>query len=58
MPYVVVRRTGSRPWKILRKDTRRVVGSSTSRAKALRSIGYRMAAEPKTWKKKKKKTGT
>lgn len=43
MPWKVVKRKGSRPWKIVRADTGVVVGSSTSKAKALRSIGYREA---------------
>ncbi len=33
-------------WEIVRDEDNVVVGRSTSRAKALRSIGHRMAAEP------------
>lgn len=45
MPYKIVKRKGSRPFKIVNKSTGKVVGSSTSRAKAGRSIGYRSNAE-------------
>lgn len=43
MPYKIVKGKGARPWKI--KKGNKVVGTSTSRAKAARSIGYREAAE-------------
>ncbi len=45
MPYKIVKRKGAKPWKIIRKEDNVVVGSSTSKAKATRSAGYRMGAE-------------
>jgi len=46
MPYSIRYRKGAkRPYKIVNKQTGKVVGSSTSRAKAGRSIGYRVGAE-------------
>lgn len=54
MPYQIVYRKGSKkPYKIMRKDIHKIVGSSTSKAKAARSIGYREEAH----KKKKKRSG-
>lgn len=47
MPYIVRKRTGKKPWKIIKKSTGQVVGSSTSKAKALRSIGYRESGDKK-----------
>lgn len=47
MPYIIVKRKGARPWKIVRADTKVVVGSSLTKAEAQRSIGYRMEAENK-----------
>lgn len=44
MPVVVRKRKGKRPWKIVNKNTGRVEGSSTSRAKAQRSANARNAA--------------
>jgi hypothetical protein len=38
VPYSIVKRKGPRPWKIIKKDTGKVVGSSVSRAKAKASI--------------------
>lgn len=43
MPYKVVHRSGEKPWKIIKADTGRVVGSSTSKAKAEASIRARHA---------------
>lgn len=55
MPYKIVKGTGVRPWKI--KKGNKIVGTSTSRAKAARSVGYRESAEstPKNIKKFKRK---
>lgn len=52
MPYIVVHRTGKRPWKILREDTRKIVGSSVTEEEAKASVRARYAAEDR-----KKKTG-
>lgn len=54
MPYRLVKRTGKKPWKIIRKADGKVVGSSTSKAKAARSIGYREGAEKKKTSRRKK----
>lgn len=45
MPYKVVKRSGSRPWKIVKTTTGKVVGSSTTKAKAEASVRARYAAE-------------
>lgn len=45
MPYKVVKRKGPKPYKILRKDTGKAVGSSTSKAKALASVRARLSGE-------------
>ncbi len=45
MPYYVEKRTGKRPWKIVKKDTGEVVGSSTTREESLASVRARYAAE-------------
>ena len=45
MPYRIEKRTGERPYKIIKKTTGKVVGSSTSRAKAEASIRARYANE-------------
>lgn len=45
MPYRIERRSGSRPYKIVRKDTGEVVGSSVSKAKAAASIRARSMGE-------------
>ncbi len=47
MPYKVEKRSGDRPYKIINKDTGRVVGSSTSKEKAQASIRARYAGERK-----------
>ena len=47
MPYKIIKRGKTKPYKIVRKEDNVVVGSSTSLAKAKRSIGYRMGAEHK-----------
>lgn len=54
MPYKIVKGKGARPWKI--KKGNKIVGTSTSRAKAARSIGYREAAEAGKPIKKKKQS--
>ena len=46
MPYIIKKRKGPRPYKIIRKNDGKVVGSSTSMAKAKASIGHRMSNEP------------
>jgi hypothetical protein len=45
MPYKIVKRTGAKPWKIVNKDTGKVVGSSTSKEKAQASVRARYANE-------------
>lgn len=45
MPYKVVKRSGEKPYKIVNKETGRVVGSSTSKSKAQASIRARYAHE-------------
>lgn len=47
MPYRISYRDGKKPWKIVRADTGKVVGSSDSHEKAARSIGYRQSGEKK-----------
>lgn len=47
MPYKVQKRTGKKPWKIIKKTTGKVVGSSTSKKKAEASIRARHAGEGK-----------
>lgn len=47
MPYKIVKRGGARPWKIVKKDSGKVVGSSTSKAKAQASVRARYAGEGK-----------
>jgi hypothetical protein len=41
MPHTVHKRGGSRPFKIVNKETGRIVGSSRSRAKATMSARIR-----------------
>ena len=52
MPYLVQKRKGPRPFKIIRKIDGKVVGSSVSRMQARHSVSHRMEAEtsrkPKT----------
>lgn len=43
MPYKVVKRAGKKPYKIIDKDTGKIVGSSTSKARALASVRARLA---------------
>jgi len=45
MPWIVKKGTGSKPWKIVRKSTGQVVGSSRSKTKALASMKARYASE-------------
>jgi len=45
MPYKVVRGSGKKPWKIIRSDTGKQVGSSTTKAKAEASVRARYAAK-------------
>jgi len=52
MPYKITKKTGTRPYKIVNKNTNRVVGSSVSKEKAKASIRARYAHE--TIKKKKR----
>jgi hypothetical protein len=47
MPYTVKKGSGKKPYKVVRKDTGKVVGSSTSAAKAKASVRARYANEPK-----------
>ena len=50
MPTIVRKGTGSKPWKIVEKATGKVVGSSTSKAKAQSSSNARNAAHYSNWK--------
>ena len=43
MPYKVVKGKGTRPWKIVRLRDNKVVGTSTSKAKAEASVRVRMS---------------
>ncbi len=45
MPYRIVKKSGSKPWKIVSKETGRIVGSSTTKTKAEASARIRMAAD-------------
>ena len=45
MPYKIKKQTGSRPYKIVRADTGKVVGSSKTVADAKASIRARYAHE-------------
>lgn len=47
MPYSIIKRGGERPYKIIKKDTGKQVGSSTSKAKAEASIRARYAGHKK-----------
>lgn len=47
MPYKVEKRTGQKPFKIVKSDTGKVVGSSDTKAKAQDSIRARHANEKK-----------
>jgi len=44
VPYSVRKGGGSRPWKIVNKQTGRVVGSSKTKSAAQASVRIRMAA--------------
>jgi len=45
MPYSIRKGKGARPWKIINKNTGKVVGSSVSKAKARGSVRARYAHE-------------
>ncbi|GEM_PF-1883650 len=45
MPYKVVKSSGARPYKIVRRDTGKVVGTSKTRAMAEASIRARGMAK-------------
>jgi hypothetical protein len=47
MPYKIVHGTGKRPWKIIKKDTGRIVGTSKTKTMAMRSVKARYADEKK-----------
>lgn len=49
MPVHVVKGSGSKPWKIVERSGK-VVGSSTSKAKAQSSANARNAAHYSDWK--------
>jgi len=51
MPYDITHRKGSKIYKIVNQSTGKVVGTSTSREKAARSIVHRMEGEAKNPKK-------
>ncbi len=44
MPYRIEKRSGEKPYKIINKNTGKVVGSSSSRTKAQKSVNARNAA--------------
>lgn len=52
MPYKIVKRKGKRPYKIIKTETGKVVGSSTSKQKAEASIRARYMGEGRRKKKK------
>lgn len=54
MPYTIRRQGGKRPWKIIKRDTGEVVGSSVSKEAAESSMRARMAGDH-GWKGTKKK---
>jgi hypothetical protein len=43
MPYTIRKGTGKKPYKIVKKTTGKIVGSSTSKAKAKASVRARYA---------------
>lgn len=45
MPWSVKRGSGSKPWKIVKKTTGEVVGSSATKAKAMASVRARYSHE-------------
>lgn len=47
MPYSIRKTGGKKPYKIVRKDTGKTVGSSTSKSKAEASVRARYAGEKK-----------
>jgi hypothetical protein len=42
MPYKVIKKTGAKPWKIVRLTDNKIVGSSTSAKKAYGSVAARL----------------
>lgn len=55
MPYSVKKGSGVRPWKVVRADTGKVVGSSFTKEHAQASMRARYAAEAEAKTKPKKK---
>lgn len=47
MPWIVREGSGDKPWKIIKKSTGEVVGSSETRGEALASVRARYAGEKK-----------
>ena len=45
MPYVIKKGSGKRPYKIIKKTTGKVVGTSMSKAKAQASVRARYRGE-------------
>ena len=45
MPYKIVKKKGSRPYKIIKKDTGKTVGSSVSKSMATKAMKARYAHE-------------
>jgi hypothetical protein len=43
MPYKIEKRSGKRPWKIIKKSTGKVIGSSKTKENAKASIRARYA---------------
>ena len=59
MPYTIRKsknKKDPRPWKIVRKDTGVVVGTSKTRKDAIGSIAHRMDAEKRKVRRRKKRT--
>jgi len=52
MPYMVENRGGKKPWKIIKKETGEVVGSSMTEEEAMASVRARYAADTSMRKKK------
>ena len=55
MPWTVKKKGGKKPYKIVRADTGKVVGSSTSEAKAKASVRARYASP--TYQREHKRSG-
>jgi len=45
MPYKIVKKSGSKPYKIINKNTGKVVGSCSTKQKCKASVRARLAGE-------------